>query len=77
MRDALNRTGKAIVLSTEPFSIHPDPELVKTCNLARIFCDIQGKVEVFLQRADVSDKWAPLAQPGYVRTSVSPKHLTR
>ena len=34
MRDALNRTGKPIVFSIEPFSINPDPEQsVKVSNL--------------------------------------------
>eukprot|EP00911_Craspedida_sp_UC1_P002528 UC1_evm1s1876 len=66
MADALNRTGTPVVLSIEPFSIAPDPaQSVDVANLARVFMDIRGKESVFLDRADHSDKWAPLAQPGY------------
>ena len=65
MRNALNRTGKPIVLSIEPFSINPDPEQsVKVSNLWRIACDIQSKWGEILDRADIADKWAPLAGPG-------------
>ena len=65
MRDALNRTGRPIVFSTEPFSIHPDPDQsVKVSNLWRVACDIRASVDTFLDRADISDKWAPLAGPG-------------
>ena len=64
MRDALNRTGRKIVYSTEPFSMHPDPEQsVKISNLWRVGCDIEASVGTFLDRADLSDKWAPLAGP--------------
>ncbi len=65
MRDALNRTGKPIVLSIEPFSINPDPEQsIKVANLWRIACDISSNWMNIVNRADISDKWAPLAGPG-------------
>ena len=65
MRDALNRTGRSMLYSTEPFSMHPDPEQsVKVSNLWRVGCDIGSSVDTFLDRADLSDKWAPLAGPG-------------
>uniref|UniRef100_A0A7S0J3B0 Alpha-galactosidase n=1 Tax=Calcidiscus leptoporus TaxID=127549 RepID=A0A7S0J3B0_9EUKA len=65
MRDALNATGARIVYSTEPFAIHPDPEQsVLLSNLWRVGCDISANVGTFLDRADLSDKWAPLAAPG-------------
>ena len=65
MRDALNLTGRPMLFSTEPFSIHPDPEQsVKVSNLWRVGCDISPSVSTFLDRADLSDKWAPLAGPG-------------
>eukprot|EP00041_Stephanoeca_diplocostata_P023777 m.591613 g.591613 ORF g.591613 m.591613 type:complete len:604 (+) comp22381_c0_seq4:1780-3591(+) len=64
-RDALNRTGKALVYSIEPFSINPDPEQsVKVSNLWRIYVDIGRSYADVLNRADVCDKWAPLAGPG-------------
>lgn len=66
MADALNRTGKGIVLSIEPFAITPDPEQsLRVSNLARVFMDIRGDEVTFLDRADHSDKWSPLAGPGY------------
>ena len=65
MRDALNRTGERVVLSIEPFSITPDPEQsVRVSNLWRIACDISGNYDDVLNRADISDKWSPLAGPG-------------
>lgn len=64
-RDAINRTGAAIVLSIEPFSISPDlRQSSKLANLWRIAQDISGNWETFTNRADISDKWAPLAGPG-------------
>eukprot|EP00658_Telonema_sp_P-2_P049997 TRINITY_DN3806_c0_g1_i2.p1 TRINITY_DN3806_c0_g1~~TRINITY_DN3806_c0_g1_i2.p1 ORF type:complete len:606 (+),score=98.43 TRINITY_DN3806_c0_g1_i2:3-1820(+) len=65
MRDALNRTGRRIVLSVEPFSISPDPEQsYKVANLWRTGCDIARDWGAILDRADIADKWAPLAGPG-------------
>lgn len=65
MRDALRRAGRPMVLSIEPFSMNPDPEQsVEVSNMARIGCDC-GDYGCAVQRADLSDKWSPLAQPGY------------
>ena len=65
MRDALNRTGHPIVLSIEPFSINPDPaQSFLVANLWRTGCDISGDWNDILNRADIADKWAPLAAPG-------------
>ena len=65
MRSALNRTGRAIVLSIEPFSINPDPEQsYKVSNLWRTGCDISGDWATVTNRADIADKWASLAGPG-------------
>lgn len=65
MRDALNRTGRKIVLSIEPFSINPDPESSKkVSNLWRVACDIRSDWDNIVNRADISDKWSPLAGPG-------------
>lgn len=64
-RDALNRTGRPMVLSIEPFSIHPDPEQsVELAHMWRVGCDIRADLGTFLDRADLSDKWSPLAGPG-------------
>jgi alpha-galactosidase len=65
MRDALNRTEAKVLLSIEPFSINPDPEVsVKVSNSWRIGTDIRGNWATFMDRADKSDKWSPLAGPG-------------
>lgn len=65
VRDALNRTGARILLSIEPFSIHPDPaQSVKVANVWRVAMDISADFGTVTNRADISDKWAPLAGPG-------------
>ena len=64
-RDALNRTGRPIVFSIEPFSAVPDPEQSSlVSNLARVACDSSAPEAVWISRADINDKWAPLAHPG-------------
>ena len=65
LRDAMNATGRAMVLSIEPFSIAPDPlQSREVSNLWRVACDIGRSFSDVLNRADISDKWAPLAGPG-------------
>lgn len=64
MRDALNNTGRAMVLSIEPFSMNPDPsQSSEVANMWRTGVDIGGEFENFMEKADVADKWAPLAGP--------------
>ena len=64
-RDALLRANASIVYSIEPFSIAPDVrQSSKLANLWRIAKDICGSFACTLNRASVSDKWAPLAGPG-------------
>lgn len=64
MRDALNATGRAIVYSIEPFSITPEPALSsQVANLWRTGNDIHPIFQSILNRADMADKWAPLAGP--------------
>jgi Alpha galactosidase A/Alpha galactosidase C-terminal beta sandwich domain len=64
MRDALNATGKPIVLSIEPFSILPDTsQSSQVSNMWRTGVDIEGTWDAILDRADIADKWAPLAGP--------------
>ena len=53
------------MLSIEPFSVSPDPEQsVKVSNLWRIACDISSSWGPIINRADIADKWSPLAGPG-------------
>ena len=64
-RDALLRANASIVYSIEPFSIAPDMrQSSKLANLWRVAKDICGNFACTLNRASVSDKWAPLAGPG-------------
>lgn len=64
-RDALLRLRAPIVLSIEPFSIAPDlRQSSKLANLWRVGKDICSSFACTLNRASISDKWAPLAGPG-------------
>ena len=64
-RDAILRQDAQIVLSIEPFSISPDiRQSSKVSNLWRVAKDIGGDFGDTLDRAGISDKWAPLAAPG-------------
>ena len=64
MRDALNTTGRPMVLSIEPFSIRLDlAQSSQVANLWRTGVDIEGTFEAVMDRSDVADKWAPLAGP--------------
>ena len=64
-RDAMLRQQAPIVLSIEPFSISPDVrQSSKVANLWRIAKDICGSWGCTINRASISDKWAPLAGPG-------------
>lgn len=64
-RDALLRAQAPIVYSIEPFSISPDVRQgPKLANLWRVAKDICSSWACTINRASVSDKWAPLAGPG-------------
>lgn len=64
MMEALNRTGRKMLFSIEPFSITPDASLSsEVSNMWRIGDDIRGKYVTLMDRADISDKWSPLAGP--------------
>jgi len=63
-RDAIAATTRPMILSIEPFSITPDPEQSRNvAHLWRVACDICSTFACVLDRADISDKWAPLAGP--------------
>ena len=64
-RDALLRQHAQIVYSIEPFSISPDVrQSTKVANVYRVAMDIGRTFADTLNRASISDKWAPLAGPG-------------
>ena len=63
-RDAFLRINASIVYSIEPFSISPDiRQSSKVANLWRVAKDICRSYTCTIDRASVSDKWAPLAGP--------------
>jgi hypothetical protein len=64
-RDALLRANADIVYSIEPFAITPNlRQSARVANYWRIGKDISGSYPDVLDRASISDKWAPLAGPG-------------
>lgn len=62
--DAVNATGIPIVLSTEPYSLHPDPSHRDFAHLWRTTNDISPSYPAILDRADTNDKWGTLAGAG-------------
>lgn len=62
--DAVNATGAQIVISTEPFSLQPNPAHREFAHLWRTTNDINANFGTILDRADTNDKWASLAGPG-------------
>ena len=62
--DAVNQTGRAMIVSTEPYSQHPTPEHKDFAHLWRTTNDIDARYESILDRIDTNDKWADFAAPG-------------
>ena len=81
--DAINATGAAIVISTEPFSLQPTPSHRDFAHLWRTTNDINANFNTILDRADTNDKWASLAAPGgwndpvRVYLSAHARHVSR
>ena len=63
MRDALNRTNHAILFSTEPFDLTPNPQ-AHIANLWRTTTDVSDDVAKVRINIDLNDKWAEFAGPG-------------
>jgi alpha-galactosidase len=63
MRDALNRTKRPILYSTEPFHLTPNPQ-AHIANLWRTTTDISDDVSKVRVNIDLNDKWAEFAGPG-------------
>ena len=63
MRDALNRTGRPILFSTEPFDLTPNPQ-AHIANLWRTTTDVADTVSKVRVNIDLNDKWAEFAGPG-------------
>jgi hypothetical protein len=62
--DAVNRTGRAMAISTEPFSITPNPLHAQFANLWRTGNDISANYGTIINRADLNDKWAAFTGAG-------------
>ena len=62
--DAVNATGRPMVISTEPFSLIPTARHREFAHLWRTTNDINANLGTVLDRADTNDKWADLAGPG-------------
>ena len=63
MRDALNRTHRPILFSTEPFHLTPNPQ-AHISNLWRTTTDVAADVFKVRVNIDLNDKWAEYAGPG-------------
>ncbi len=64
MADAINRTGHAMVISTEPFSLVPTPLQADFSNMYRTTNDIEASYGSSMNRADLNANWLRLAGPG-------------
>jgi len=62
--EAVNRTGRAMVLSTEPFNILPSPAHARFSNLWRTQADLGPSWDQILSTADMNEQWWPIAGPG-------------
>ena len=62
--DALNATGRPMVLSTEPYDIVPNPAAATYSNLWRCCNDVDANWDTIMDRIDRNDVLAPLAGPG-------------
>jgi alpha-galactosidase len=62
--DAVNRTGALMAISTEPFSITPNPSHAQFANLWRSGNDINSDYATIVDRIDTNDKWAAFTGAG-------------
>lgn len=63
MRDALNRSGRRVLFSTEPFHLSPNPQ-AHIANLWRTTTDVADTTTKVRVNLDLNDKWAEFAGPG-------------
>jgi alpha-galactosidase len=63
MRDALNRTQRRILFSTEPFDLTPNPQ-AHIANMWRTTTDVADTTMKVRVNIDLNDKWAEFAGPG-------------
>jgi len=63
--DAVAATGHKMIISTEPFSLVPNPQHASFAHYWRTGNDISASWTVILNRIDLNDKWARYAGPGH------------
>jgi alpha-galactosidase len=63
--DAVAATGKSMIISTEPFSLVPNPNHARFAHYWRTGNDINAQWPVILNRIDKNDKWQAFAGPGH------------
>ena len=62
--DAVNRSGHAMVISTEPFALVPTPLQGQFSNMYRTTNDVDANYGSSMNRADLNANWLRLAGPG-------------
>jgi alpha-galactosidase len=62
--DAMNRTGRPMFISTEPYDITPNPSAATFSNMWRCCVDIDARYDSIIDRIDRNDVLAPLVGPG-------------
>merc|ERR1712166_1698774 len=63
--DAVAAAGSKMIISTEPFSLVPNPNQARFAHYWRTGNDINANWDVILNRIDINDKWASFAGPGH------------
>jgi hypothetical protein len=59
--DAVAATGKRMIISTEPFSLVPNPNQQRFAHFWRTGNDINANWNTILNRIDINDKWQAFA----------------
>ena len=62
--EAVNRTGREMVLSTEPFNILPSPAHARFSNMWRTQADLGPGWDQILSTMDMNEQWWPISGPG-------------
>jgi hypothetical protein len=63
--DAVASLGSKMIISTEPFSLVPNPTHAAFAHYYRTGNDINAAWSTILDRIDRNDKWAPFSGPGH------------
>jgi hypothetical protein len=61
--DAVNRTGRLMVISSEPFNILPSPSHARFSHLWRTQADIGPEWDQVLSTMDMNEQWWPVSGP--------------